>query len=77
MRRAFAGFASMVAFLVLSSLACAQGEIRVFAGGGVTGIARQAGDALVLGSGHSLVVVSDTTGSLPRRLESEVAGPAR
>ena len=63
----------MVGIMVLSSLACAQGEVRVFAGGAVTGIARQAGEALTPGSGHSLVVVSDTTGSLLRRLESERA----
>jgi molybdate transport system substrate-binding protein len=59
--------------LVLSSLACAQGEVRVFAGGAVTGIAQQAGEALAPESGHSVVVISDTTGSLVRRLESEVA----
>ncbi len=75
MHRVLAGCVSMVGFLVLSSLACAQGqgEVRVFVGGAVTGIARQAGEVLARSSGHSLVVVSDTTGSLQKRLESEEA----
>ena len=72
MRRVSAGCVSMVGFLVLSS-ACAQDEVRVFAGGAVTGIARQASEALPPGSGQSVVVVSDTTGSLQRRLETEPA----
>jgi len=82
MHPVLAGCVSMVGFLVLSSLASAQGEVKVFVGGAVTGIARQAGEVLARSSGHSLVVVSDTTGSLQRRLESEradvmfVAAPA-
>lgn len=73
MHRALAGCVSMVGFLVLSPLALAQGEVRVFAGGAVTGIARQVGEALARSSGPTLVVVSDTTGSLQKRLESEEA----
>lgn len=73
MHRVLAGCVSMVGFLVLPSLAFAQGEVRVFVGGAVTGIARQVGEVLARSSGHSLVVVSDTTGSLQKRLESEEA----
>ena len=82
MHRGLTGCVSMVGFLALSSLACAQGEVRVFVGGAVTGIARQAGEDLARSSGHSVVIVSDTTGSLQKRLESEradvmfVAAPA-
>ena len=73
MHRVLVGCVSMVGFLVLSSLACAQGEVTVFVGGAVTGIARQAGEVLARSSGHSLVIVSDTTGSLQKRLETEEA----
>jgi len=75
MHRVLAGCVSMVGLLALSSVACAQaqGEVRVFADGAVTEVARQAGEALASSSGHSLVVISVTTESLQRRLESELA----
>ena len=75
MHRVLAGCVLMVGLLALSSVACAQAqrEVRVFADGAVTEVARQAGEALASSSGHSLVVISVTTESLQRRLESELA----
>ena len=73
MHRVLTGCVSIVGFLVLSSLACAQGEVRVFAGRAVSGIARQAGEVLARTSDYSVVVVSDTTGELQRRLQTEGA----
>jgi ABC-type molybdate transport system substrate-binding protein len=63
----------MAGFLVVSTAACAQVEVRVFVDDAVAGIARQAGEVLERDSGHSLVVVSATAGSLQQRLESELA----
>lgn len=53
---------------VLHVLPAAQGELRVFVGGAMTGPVREAGDAWARTSGSRVVYVSDTTGALQRRL---------
>lgn len=72
MHRVLVGCVSMVWFLMLPSLAVAQGEVRVFVGGAMAEPAREAGEVLER-SGHSLVVVSDTSGALQKRIETEKA----
>lgn len=74
---------SFVWLILLPALAFAQGEIRVFVGGAMTGPVREAGAAFARSSGNTLVYVSDTTGALQKRLASGeradvvvVAGPA-
>jgi molybdate transport system substrate-binding protein len=68
--------------LLAASFVFAQGELRVFAGGAVTGPARESGAAFTRASGSAVVYVSDTTGALQKRLASGepadvviVAGP--
>ena len=81
MHRVFAGCVSIVGFLALSSVACAQQlvidweqvRVFVFVDDAVTGIARQAGEVVERNSDYSLVVISVTTESLQGRLESEPA----
>ncbi|HEY6361244.1 MAG TPA: substrate-binding domain-containing protein [Vicinamibacterales bacterium] len=69
--------------LVLPALALAQAEVRVFVGGAMTGPLKEAGAAFTRGSGTQVIVVSDTTGALLKRLAAGekadlivVTGPA-
>lgn len=55
-------------FLLLPTIAKAQTEVRVFVGGAVTPPIREAGAAFAKSSGNTLVVISDTTGGLQKRL---------
>lgn len=75
MHRVLAGCVSMVGCLALSSIAVAQDQdrVRVFVGGAMTGPARQAGEVFERRSGLSVVIVSDTSGALQKRLMSEKA----
>ena len=60
-----------VAFLwlvLLSVIAFAQAEVKVFVGGAMTQPVKAAGAAFARSSGQTLVYVSDTTGALQKRL---------
>ncbi len=68
MREAQRGCVVFAWVILLSGLAFAQAEVKVFVGGAMTGPVKAAGDAFSRSSGHTLVYVSDTTGALQKRL---------
>ena len=68
MREARRGCVAVAWVILLSALAFAQSEVKVFVGGAMTGPVKAAGDAFSRSSGHALVYVSDTTGALQKRL---------
>jgi len=68
MRRAQRGIVVFAGVILLSGLAFAQAEVKVFVGGAMTGPVKAAGDDFSRSSGHRLVYVSDTTGALQKRL---------
>jgi molybdate transport system substrate-binding protein len=59
---------SIVWLILLPALAFAQSAVTVFVGGAMTRPTREAGAAFERDSGNTVVYVSDTTGSLQRRL---------
>ena len=59
---------SFVWLILLSTLAFAQSEVKVFVGGAMTVPVKEAGAAFARSSGSTLVYVSDTTGALQKRL---------
>jgi molybdate transport system substrate-binding protein len=62
------GCVAVVWLILLSGLAFAQAEVKVFVGGAMTGPVKAAGADFARRSGHTLVYVSDTTGALQKRL---------
>ena len=83
MREVLRGSIAVVWLSLLTGLAFAQAEVKVFVGGAMTGPVKTAGAAFARSSGHTLVYVSDTTGALQKRLAAGekadlivVTGPA-
>jgi len=59
---------AFVVAILLSGLAFAQAEIKVFVGGAMTEPVKSAGAGFARSSGNTLVYISDTTGALQKRL---------
>jgi len=68
MRGVLRACVSFVWLILLSALAFAQTEVKVFVGGAVTVPVKEAGAAFARSSASTLVYVSDTTGALQKRL---------
>ena len=68
MRGVLRACVSFVWLILLSTLAFAQSEVKVFVGGAMTVPVKEAGAAFARSSGSTLVYVSDTTGALQKRL---------
>ena len=83
MRGVLRACVSFVCLILLTAVAFAQAEVRVFVGGAMTQPVKDAGAAFARSSGATLVYVSDTTGALQKRLAAGekadvvvVTGPA-
>jgi molybdate transport system substrate-binding protein len=68
MRESQRGCVAFVLAILLTGLAFAQAEVKVFVGGAMTEPVKAVGAGFARSSGTSLVYVSDTTGALQKRL---------
>ena len=68
MRESQRGCVAFVLAILLTGLAFAQAEVKVFVGGAMTEPVKAAGAGFARSSGNTLVYVSDTTGALQKRL---------